>query len=161
MFVDERLWALTKGARGAIARCVAIGVAASVSGIVRLGLLGWLLSKVFDGSDASELTGPIFAVAAAMIVRGALEHWRKMVAHHTAASVQMEVEEVDDADGALPHSADGWQWGGGGSFGGGGGGGTSPPLPAQTPAPVCAYVWGQVGPGPGDLQVWDAAVRKF
>ena len=89
MFVDERLWALTRGARGAIARCVAIGVAASVSGIVRLGLLGWLLSKVFNGSDASELTGPIFAVAAAMIARGALEHWRKMVAHHTAASVQM------------------------------------------------------------------------
>ena len=89
MFVDERLWALTRGARGALARCVAIGVAASVSGIVRLGLLGWLLSKVFNGSDASELTGPIFAVAAAMIARGALEHWRKMVAHHTAASVQM------------------------------------------------------------------------
>lgn len=89
MFVDERLWALTKGARGAIARCVAIGVAASVSGIVRLGLLGWLLSRVFDGSDASDLTGPIFAVAAAMVARGALEHWRKMVAHRTAASVQM------------------------------------------------------------------------
>ena len=89
VFVDERLWALTRGARGAIARCVAIGVAASVSGIVRLGLLGWLLSRVFNGSDASDLTGPIFAVAAAMIARGALEHWRKMVAHHTAASVQM------------------------------------------------------------------------
>lgn len=88
MFFDRRLWALTKGARGAIGAGVGIGVAASVTGIVRLALLGWLIAKVFEGDGAGDLTGPIALVAAVMVTRGALEHWRKMLAHRTAARVQ-------------------------------------------------------------------------
>jgi len=89
MFFDRRLWNLTRGARGAIAQAVAIGVVASVVGIVRLGLLGWLLAKVFDGDSLDELVGPIAAVAAIMVARGWLEHWRKMIAHRTAARLQL------------------------------------------------------------------------
>ncbi|MDG2114429.1 MAG: ABC transporter ATP-binding protein, partial [Actinomycetota bacterium] len=88
MFFDQRLWALTRGARGSIAAGVLIGVAASVTGIVRLAMLGWLIAKVFGGSSAGDLTGPIALVAAVMVARGVLEHWRKMLAHHTAAQVQ-------------------------------------------------------------------------
>lgn len=89
MFFDARLWALTKGARGAVAQAVVIGVVASVTGIARLGLLGWLLAKVFSGANLDELTGPALAVACVMIARGVLEHWRKMLAHRTAARVQL------------------------------------------------------------------------
>ena len=89
MFFDSRLWALTKGARGAVAQAVVIGVVASVTGIVRLGLLGWLLAKVFSGANLNELAGPAMAVALVMIARGVLEHWRKMLAHRTAARVQL------------------------------------------------------------------------
>ena len=89
MFIDARLWALTRPARGSIAACVAIGVLASVTGIVRLGLLGWLLLGVFQGDGAGELAGPALAVAAVMVARGALEHWRKMMAHRTAARLQL------------------------------------------------------------------------
>ena len=46
MFFDLRLWALTKGTRAAIAQAVTIGVIASLAGIERLGLLGWLLSSL-------------------------------------------------------------------------------------------------------------------
>ena len=89
MFFDARLWALTKGARGAVLQAVAIGVVASVTGIARLGLLGWLLAKVFTGATLNELVGPTLMVACVMIARGVLEHWRKMLAHHTAAKVQL------------------------------------------------------------------------
>ena len=89
MFFDLRLWALTKGARGAVVQAVVIGVVASVTGIVRLGLLGWLLAKVFSGANLNELAGPTLAVALVMIARGVLEHWRKMLAHRTAARVQL------------------------------------------------------------------------
>ena len=91
MFFDRRLWALTKGARGAIVQAVAIGVVASVSGIARLGLLGWLLAKVFRGEPAGQLVVPVVAVAVVMVARGGLEHWRKMLAHHTAAKVQLKL----------------------------------------------------------------------
>ena len=93
MFFDSRLWELTKGARGAVAQAVAIGMVASVTGIARLGLLGWLLAKVFRGATLNELMVPTFAVACVMILRGFLEHWRKMLAHHTAAKVQLTLRK--------------------------------------------------------------------
>jgi len=89
VFYDSRLWSLTRGARGAIAQAVAIGVVASVVGIVRLGLLGWLIANVFDGASAGDLADRIALVALVMVARGVLEHWRKMVAHRTAARVQL------------------------------------------------------------------------
>ncbi|SVB96953.1 uncharacterized protein METZ01_LOCUS249807, partial [marine metagenome] len=89
MFFDSRLWQLTRGVRGSVAQAVAIGVVASVTGIARLGLLGWLLAKVFGGATLTDLVVPTLAVACVMILRGVLEHWRKMLAHHTAAKVQL------------------------------------------------------------------------
>tara|TARA_B100001250_G_scaffold362712_1_gene341583 strand:- start:8559 stop:12140 length:3582 start_codon:yes stop_codon:yes gene_type:complete len=91
MFFDRRLWAFTKGTRVAIAQAVVIGVVASISGIARLGLLGWLLAKVFRGELLGELVVPVVLVAIVMVVRGFLEHWRKMLAHHTAAKVQLKL----------------------------------------------------------------------
>jgi len=91
MFFDRRLWAFTKGTRVAIAQAVVIGVLASISGIARLGLLGWLLAKVFRGELLGELVVPVVLVAIVMVVRGFLEHWRKMLAHHTAAKVQLKL----------------------------------------------------------------------
>ena len=82
---------MAKGERVALIQAVAIGVVASVTGIVRLGLLGWLLAKVFRGDSASELLVPTLAVAGLMVARGALEHWRKMLAHRTAARLQLSL----------------------------------------------------------------------
>ena len=62
MFFDLRLWALTKGTRAAIAQAVTIGVIASLAGIARLGLLGWLLSKVFNGATFTDLVTPMLLV---------------------------------------------------------------------------------------------------
>ena len=91
MFFDTRLWQFTRGVRLRIAVTVAMGVFASLVGIGRLALLGWLLARVFAGDTFSELMVPFALVAAVMVLRGWLEHTRAMIAHRTAVMVQLEL----------------------------------------------------------------------
>ena len=93
MFFDARLWQFTRGVRLRIAAAVAMGVFASLVGIGRLALLGWLLARVFAGDTFSELVVPFFLVAAVMVLRGWVEHTRAMIAHRTAARVQLELRK--------------------------------------------------------------------
>ena len=93
MFFDTRLWQFTHGVRLRIAAAVAMGVFASLVGIGRLALLGWLLARVFAGDTFSELVVPFALVAAVMVLRGWLEHTRAMIAHRTAAMVQLELRK--------------------------------------------------------------------
>ena len=89
MFFDIRLWQFTRGVRLRIAATVVMGVLASLAGMGRLALLGWLLARVFAGDTFSELLLPFALVAAVMVLRGWIEHTRAMVAHRTAAMVQL------------------------------------------------------------------------
>ena len=91
MYFDRRLWQFTEGLRLRIAGAVLIGLLSAAVGIARLALLGWLLGRVFQGEGLDDLILPIVAVAAAMLARGALEYWRTMAAHRTAASVQLQI----------------------------------------------------------------------
>ena len=93
MFFDTRLWQFTRGVRLRIAAAVAMGVFASLIGIGRLALLGWLLARIFAGDTFSELMVPFALVAAVMVLRGWIEHTRAMVAHRTAAMVQLELRK--------------------------------------------------------------------
>ena len=93
MFFDNRLWQFTRGVRLRIAATVAVGVLASLVGIGRLALLGWLLARVFAGASFSELIVPFALVAAVMVLRGHLEYTRAMVAHRTAIRVQLALRE--------------------------------------------------------------------
>ena len=87
MYLDRRLWVFTRGVRLRIAWSVLIGLLAVGVGIARLALLGWLLARVIARDPLTSLL-PLAALAAgAILVRGALEHWRAMVAHHIAATV--------------------------------------------------------------------------
>ncbi len=88
MHIEPRLLVFTKGVRLRIAGAVAIGLLAVGLGIARLGLLGWLIGQVFMGRPLSELVLPVVLIAAVMVLRGAAEHWRAVVAHETAARVQ-------------------------------------------------------------------------
>ncbi|MGE4219994.1 MAG: ATP-binding cassette domain-containing protein, partial [Alphaproteobacteria bacterium] len=94
MYFDLRLWQFTRGVRGHILATVAVGVAASALGILRLALLGWLIGRVFQGASLGELAAPAAGVAAAMLLRGVLEHARAMMAHATAARVQRHLRRV-------------------------------------------------------------------
>ena len=58
MYLDPRLWALTRGVRGRIAATVVVGLAAVAAGIARLALLGWLLARVLAGESLASLPPP-------------------------------------------------------------------------------------------------------
>ena len=89
MYIDRRLWTFTKGVRGRIAAATAVGLLATIAGVARLALLGWLLAKVFAGTALSDLAGPLALVAGVMVLRGLLEYLRTMIAHGTAGAVQL------------------------------------------------------------------------
>ena len=89
MFFDTKLWPFTRGVRLRIAATAAMGVLSSLVGIGRLALLGWLLARVFAGDTFSELALPFTLVAVVMVLRGFIEHARAMIAHRTAARVQL------------------------------------------------------------------------
>ncbi|TMJ30998.1 MAG: ABC transporter ATP-binding protein, partial [Alphaproteobacteria bacterium] len=88
MHIEPRLLVFTKGIRLRIAGAVGLGLLSVGLGVARLGLLGWLIGQVFAGRDAWSLEAPILAIAAVMVLRGAAEHWRAVVAHENAARVQ-------------------------------------------------------------------------
>ena len=89
MYFDFRLWGLTHGVRLRIAWAVFIGLLTAAAGVARLALLGWLLAEVFEGRGAGSLATPIAGVAGVIVLRGALQYYKEMVSHHTAAQVQV------------------------------------------------------------------------
>ena len=91
MYFDPRLWRFTAGVRGRIWGAVALGVLSSALGIARLAMLGWLLGLVFTGAPLADLIGPGIATALVILARGGLEYARVMVAHRTAAAVQLNL----------------------------------------------------------------------
>ena len=88
MHIEPRLLVFTKGIRLRIAAAVALGLLSVGLGVARLGLLGWLIGEVFAGRDVWSLEAPVLSIAAVMVLRGAAEHWRAVVAHENAARVQ-------------------------------------------------------------------------
>lgn len=94
MHLEPGLWRFTEGMRGRIAWATAIGLVATALGVARLAMLGWLIAKVFAGAPLADLAWTIAAIAAVMILRGAFEHWRIMIAHETAAVVQKRLRRT-------------------------------------------------------------------
>jgi ATP-binding cassette subfamily C protein CydCD len=94
MHFDGRLWVFTEGVRLRIAWAALIGLIAVGLGVARLALLGWLIGEVFSGRDIAALAWPIAVIAAVMALRGAFEYWRTVVAHETAARVQVKLRRA-------------------------------------------------------------------
>ena len=93
MHFESRLWQFTEGVRGRIAASAAIGLLATALGVARLALLGWLIGRIFMGDAFADLILPAGLVAAVIIARGLAEHWRTVVAHITAAKVQIQLRQ--------------------------------------------------------------------
>ena len=91
MYFDRRLWELTRGLRGWIVFAILLGLVASVVGIARFAILGVLLSHVFKSAGFLAVAVPAVGVAAAVLLRGYIEHHRAMVSHRTATRVQEEL----------------------------------------------------------------------
>jgi ATP-binding cassette subfamily C protein CydCD len=88
MHFETRLWRFTKGIRWRLVASVLVGLAAVASGLVRLGLLGWLIGLIFAGGSLASLILPVGLIALVMALRAGLEYARAMVAHETASRVQ-------------------------------------------------------------------------
>ena len=93
MHFELRLWQFTKGVRHRIVFAVFIGMVSTILGVARLALLGWVIGLIFQGQNLSGLVTPIALTGGSIILRGLFEHWRIMVAHHTAAMVQMTLRQ--------------------------------------------------------------------
>jgi ATP-binding cassette, subfamily B, bacterial len=94
VYLDPRLWAFTRGVRLRIAWTVLVGLVAVGVGISRLVLFGWLLARVIAGEPLQALVVPAALTAAAIVLRGVLDFYRNMVAHHTAARVQTRLRQT-------------------------------------------------------------------
>ncbi len=94
MHFEPRLWIFTKGIRLRILAAALIGLVAVGLGVARLGLLGWLIGEVFAGRDVGSLALPIALIGVVMVMRGAFEHWRIVMAHETAARVQKKLRRA-------------------------------------------------------------------
>ncbi|MCZ6872122.1 MAG: ABC transporter ATP-binding protein, partial [bacterium] len=94
MHFETRLWRFTEGVRLRILYAVLIGLTATCFGIARLALLGWLIGRVFAGDQLEDLMLPLFAIAGVIILRGVFEYYRAIVAHETAARVQLQLRRL-------------------------------------------------------------------
>src|SRR2546426_2310455 len=94
MYLDGRLWVFTRGVRLRIVGTVLIGLLAVSAGIARLALFGWLVGRVIAGESLRSLLPLVALTAAAVLVRGAPDHWRPMAAHPPAARVQATLREA-------------------------------------------------------------------
>ncbi len=89
MYFDIRLWGLTRGARLRIAVAVAFGLLTAAAGIARLVLLGILLGKVLQGESLESLVPLIVTAGGMVLLRAVLQYQKEMVAHRTAAAIQL------------------------------------------------------------------------
>ena len=94
MYLSRDLWRFTAGLRWRIVGAVLLGLTAVAAGIARLALLGWLLATILAGPTVGALLLAVLLVAVVTLVRGALEYWRTMLAHHTAARVQARLRST-------------------------------------------------------------------
>ena len=94
--IDRRLWDFMGESRTALAGCVAIGVCASVVGIVRLALLGWLIGLIFKGAGLEQLVIPALGVALVMLLRGGLStgaRWLRIAAAEVQLSLRKQIHQ--------------------------------------------------------------------
>ena len=94
MHIEPRLLVFTRGVRARIAGAVGLGLLSVGFGIARLALLGWLIGQVFAGRPIGELVPAVVGIAVVMVLRGAAEHARAVVAHGTAARVQKSLRRL-------------------------------------------------------------------
>ncbi len=93
MHFETRLWQFSRGVRLRIFYAVLIGLIATALGIARLALMGWLIGRIFAGDSFQQMAAPLLAVAAVIVLRSLFEYWRAMVAHETAAKVQLKLRQ--------------------------------------------------------------------
>jgi ATP-binding cassette subfamily C protein CydCD len=84
-----RLFQLTQGYRGRLAGAALLGLGASLAGIGRLALSGYVLALVFQGQEFSTLVLPLMGVLGCIGARAVLEYLKEAIGNRTAGDIKL------------------------------------------------------------------------
>lgn len=91
MYLNQKLWSLTKGLRNRILLSIGMGLGGSLLGMLRLLLMGWMIGQVLNGAQLQQIWPAATATLLLMVVFAFWDYRRLMLAHNTAALVQHRI----------------------------------------------------------------------
>src|SRR5215475_10842184 len=93
MSLNWRLFQLTQGYRLRLFGAAMLGLVASMAGIGRLTLSGYVLGLVFQHQPLSGLVLPICGVAACILLRAGLEYAKEAMGNRTASDIKLRLRQ--------------------------------------------------------------------
>src|SRR5712692_6506615 len=93
MSLNWRLFQLTQGYRLRLLVAEVLGLVASMAGIGRLALSGYVLGLVFQGRPLSTLVLPVAGVAACILLRAVLEYAKETTGNRTASDIKLRLRQ--------------------------------------------------------------------
>src|SRR5712692_4388712 len=93
MSLNWRLFQLTQGYRLRLLVAEVLGLVASMAGIGRLALSGYVLGLVFQGRPLPALLLPIIGVAACILLRAVLEYAKEATGNRTASDIKLRLRQ--------------------------------------------------------------------
>src|SRR5919202_1082329 len=93
MSLNWRLFQLTRGYRLRLLGAAVLGLVASMAGIGRLALSGYVLGLVFQGRPLSMLLLPVTGVAACILLRAVLEYAKEATGNRTASDIKLRLRQ--------------------------------------------------------------------
>ena len=88
-----RLFQLTQRFRLRLVGAALLGLGASMAGIGRLALSGYVLGLVFQSQPLSALILPICVVAACILLRAGLEYAKEALGNRTASEIKLRLRQ--------------------------------------------------------------------
>src|SRR6185503_9582370 len=93
MSLNWRLFQLTQGYRLRLLGAAVLGLVASVAGIGRLALSGYVLGLLFQGRPLSALVLPVTGVAVCILLRAVLEYAKEVTGNRTASDIKLRLRQ--------------------------------------------------------------------
>ena len=93
MSLNWRLFQLTQGYRLRLLGAAVLGLVASMAGIGRLALSGYVLGLVFQGRPLSALVLPVIGVAVCILLRAVLEYAKEVTGNRTASDIKLRLRQ--------------------------------------------------------------------
>src|SRR2546421_4833974 len=93
MSLNWRLFQLTQGYRLRLLGAATLGLVASMAGIGRLALSGYVLGLVFQGQPLSTLVLPVIGVAVCILLRAVLEYAKEATGNRTASDIKLRLRQ--------------------------------------------------------------------
>ena len=93
MSLNWRLFQLTQGFRLRLLGAAVLGLVASMAGIGRLALSGYVLGLVFQGRPLSTLVLPVIGVAVCILLRAVLEYAKEATGNRTASDIKLRLRQ--------------------------------------------------------------------